>query len=69
MTGGTRTCESRERRTGLPCCAQATWHVQVGTRKADAQLACGRHLNSACEAMLGAEERPGATLTLTAVTS
>jgi hypothetical protein len=66
MSDGVRKCESRERRTGLLCPAVALWLVQIGTRKTDAQLSCGRHLNLVCAAMAVTEERPVA-LTVTEV--
>jgi len=60
-------CECPEFRSGLPCGPQAMWLVQVGTRKADAQLCCGRHLSMTCTAMRHAEGRPVA-LTVMEVT-
>ena len=66
MTG--LTCECPEFRTGLTCGRAAAWLVQVGARKSDAQLSCARHLSPTCEMRLGAEGRPGAALTVTALT-
>jgi len=60
-------CECPEFRSGRLCGAAAAWRVQVGTRKADAQLSCGRHLNMTCLAMRHAEGRKVA-LTVTEVT-
>jgi len=48
------------------CRARGTWRVAVGTRQSDAQLACGRHLNSVCLAMRAAELPRHAFLTVTA---
>ncbi len=62
-----RKCESPERISGLPCGRSAMWLVQVGTRKADAQPSCARHLSMTCEIMYGAEGRREAALTVTAV--
>lgn len=62
-------CECPEFRSGLPCGKTAAWLVQVGTRKADAQLSCPRHLSMTCLAMYQAEDRRSATLTVTAVAS
>jgi hypothetical protein len=44
------------------------WLVQVGTRKADAQRSCARHLSRTCEIMRHWEEREAVALTVTAVT-
>jgi hypothetical protein len=60
-------CECAEISSGLPCGKTAMWLVQVGTRKADAQLSCGRHLSMTCETMRHAEGRETA-LTVTKVT-
>ena len=57
-------CESVQERTGLPCPARALWIVAVGTRKMDEQAACGGHLNRACTALEGAENRDNVTLTV-----
>lgn len=62
-------CECPEVRTGLTCGRSAAWLVQVGTRKADAQLSCARHLSGTCAMMLSAEDRPAATVTVTALTA
>lgn len=60
-------CECAEF-TGLDGCpAAGTWRVQVGSRNADAQLSCGRHLNRTCQALAAAELPRRATLTLTPV--
>jgi hypothetical protein len=58
-------CECPEFRSGLPCGRDAKWLVQVGTRKADAQLSCARHLSPTCEAMRHAEGRERVALTVT----
>ncbi len=50
-----RLCECCEFASGLPCGIAARWLVQVGTRKIDAQSACGRHLSMTCQAMYEAE--------------
>ena len=63
------TCECPEFRSGLPCGKTAMWLVQVGTRKADAQRSCGRHLSMTCTAMYGADSPRKPALTVTAVTS
>jgi uncharacterized protein YbbK (DUF523 family) len=60
-------CECPESRSGLPCGRTAAWLVQVGTRKADAQHSCARHLSRTCQAMYQAEDRHEAALTVTAV--
>lgn len=57
-------CESREEQTGKPCRARASWIVAVGSRTTDEQAACGRHLNLALTAMVDAERRPVAVLTV-----
>jgi hypothetical protein len=62
-----KTCESSEERTGRPCLVRAVWKVQVGTREADAQLACGRHVHRVAQAMYGAEEPRHPVITLTAL--
>lgn len=67
-TASERKCECREFRSGLPCGRTAAWLVQVGTRKADAQLSCPRHLSMTCEVMRHGEGREAAALTVTAVT-
>lgn len=51
----------------LPCRARAAWLVTVGSRKADRQLSCGRHLNQACLALASAELPRTALLTVTSV--
>ena len=66
MTGH---CECPEFRTGLTCGKAPKWLVQVGTRKTDAQLSCARHLSGTCTIMLSAEDRPAATVTVTALTA
>lgn len=54
--------------TGLTGCpARAVWKVAVGTRKLDAQLSCGRHLNRTCESLVQAEFPRKADLTITRV--
>jgi hypothetical protein len=57
-------CQSAEERTGNPCPAEAAWIVAVGTRTADEQLACGRHLSRVCWALEGAEGRENVKLTV-----
>ena len=49
------------------CGARASWLVAVGSRKADAQHSCGRHLNLTCDMLLGAEQRGNVTLTITRI--
>lgn len=49
----------------MSCRSRALWVVSVGTRLADRQRSCGRHLVMTCRAMYEAENRPNATLTLT----
>ena len=57
-------CEQAEIKGG--CKERAQWRVAVGTRSADAQLSCGRHLNRTCWAMVGAESpRVHVALTVT----
>ena len=63
-----RGCECPEFRSGLICGSLPKWLVMVGTRKSDAQLSCGVHLNATCALMLAAEGRSGAALTVTPVT-
>ena len=53
--------------SGHACRARASWRVSIGSRRSDAQLACGRHLNMAALAMLGAEGRASAVLAVTPV--
>ena len=62
-------CECPEFASGLPCGKTAKWLVQVGTRKADAQLCCGNHLSRTCEAMYEAESPRKPSLMVTAVSS
>jgi hypothetical protein len=57
------TCESLKW-SGVSCGSPAAWLVRVGSRASDEQAACGRHLNSACQALYGAEGRSGAVLTV-----
>jgi hypothetical protein len=45
------TCEYRRPSDLAPCKAPSVFRVQVGTRKADVQLACARHLARTCLAM------------------
>lgn len=59
-------CQAPDGR-GRACGARASWLVSVGSRRSDAQLACGRHLNMAALAMLGAEGRASAVLAVTPV--
>jgi hypothetical protein len=62
-------CECVSIRTGLADCrARPSWRVAVGSRKYDAQLSCGRHLNRTCQVMLH-DERLGTVLTVTHVLS
>lgn len=60
-------CESTEASSGLRCRGRARWRVAVGTRNADAQLACGTHLSPACQAFIEAEKPRTTTLTVTEV--
>lgn len=53
-----RLCQRITELKGRPCPNQAMWIVQIGARKSDAEQVCGVHLSRACEAMLGAENRP-----------
>lgn len=62
-----KACECPEFSSGLPCGRSAMWLVQVGTRKADAQLSCPRHLSMTCSALYGADDPRKPTLTVTAV--
>ena len=48
----------------MSCRCRAIWVVGVGTRAADRQSSCGKHLAMTCRAMYEAENRPNATLTL-----
>lgn len=57
-------CQALIWRTGEKCPAAATWTVQVGTRRLDAQDSCERHLSHTCWVMLQNEDRP---LTVTRV--
>jgi hypothetical protein len=68
MSGIPAKCETLEFVSGLPCGRTATWLVRVGTRTADGQCCCGNHLNMTCSAMYEAEDRRGASLTVTEVT-
>lgn len=52
---------------GIQCGNAAAWVVQVGTRRADKQLSCGRHLHRTCEAMSAGEAPRNAALTVTPV--
>ena len=61
-----RLCEYRMF-TDSGCPAGALWLVRVGSRKADGQESCGRHLSATCGVMLAAESRDGACLTVTAI--
>ena len=60
-------CETLRLRDLTPCPAAALWVVAVGTRRTDRQAACGSHLSATCTALLGAENRDGAALTVTPV--
>lgn len=60
-------CESLKFGSGLPCNQPAEWLVQVGTRKADAQFSCGRHLSMTCKSLYEAENPRKPSLTVTAV--
>lgn len=62
-----RHCESLGLSSGLPCGRAAKWLVQVGTRKADAQFCCGRHLSMTCTALYEADNPRKPALTVTAV--
>lgn len=62
-------CECTEVTSGLGCRITASWLVGVGSRKSDAQLSCGRHLNITCQLMASLEGRAGVTLTVTPVTA
>ena len=59
-------CECPEFASGLPCGKAAKWLIQVGTRKADAQLSCARHLSMTCQALYEAEHPRKPVLTVTA---
>jgi hypothetical protein len=48
-----------------PCGARPSWLVGVGSRASDAQLSCSRHLAGTCRLRLRAEQRSGASLTVT----
>jgi hypothetical protein len=52
---------------GDKCPAEAKWLVRVGTRAADAQRSCGRHLNRTCQALYEAEAPRRPVLTVTAL--
>lgn len=45
------TCEARHPNEDRACGHSAAFRVQVGTRKADAQLSCGNHLPRTCMVM------------------
>jgi len=63
------TCENREHPVyGGKCKATAIWLVSVGTRITDRQASCEQCLAFTCMAMHNAEDRPGAKLTLEALT-
>jgi hypothetical protein len=68
MSGIPVKCETTEAVSGHPCGRTAIWLVRVGTRNADGQYCCGNHLNMTCQALIAAEGRPGAALTVTEVT-
>lgn len=69
MTGifSIRFCDGYVVSDGAPCSAPALWLVAVGTRRTDEQASCGNHLGATCTALLGAENRDGASLTVTPV--
>jgi hypothetical protein len=69
MSGIPAKCETIEAVSGLWCRSTAIWLVRVGTRNADGQYCCGNHLNMTSQALIAAEGRPGATLTVTEVAS
>ena len=54
------TCESEDFE-GETCAEPA---VGIGSRRADRQLSCDRHLAQTARAFLEAEDRPGAQVTL-----
>lgn len=58
-------CETRAISDGRPCGRTAAWQVRVGTRNADAQLSCNRHLSLTCRMMRICEGRDRVTLTVT----
>lgn len=62
MNAGAARCECRD--NAGTCGALALWRVSVGTRRADAQDSCGRHLNMTCAALEGGEGRGGVSLTV-----
>lgn len=55
----TETCETRVLATGKACGHEARFRVRVGTRKHDAQLACGQHLARTCMVMAYNDAEPG----------
>lgn len=54
-------CESRLA-DDSPCLVSASWAVQAGNRVSDRTLACGRHFNQVCWAMVNADAPRTVTL-------
>ncbi len=56
-------CEARLD-SGKPCLGHAAFWVTVGSREADGQHSCRRHLAATVTALLGNEMRPGVVVTV-----